>query len=161
MVDLKLAERFVLFRHHSAPPLDSALYLFSIVLSRRKLVVRLTCAVYTSGLHLLYCHTWASWTNNIWIYITKMKYKFTGRMIMTEPLMNNICTFWWPESLRWGGRSMSWRLQLNPSPVNHKRIIVKWKNRCFHSIGATGLGGSSIEKVFAVKTIFRIFEGWE
>ena len=69
MVYLKLAERFVLFRHHSAPPLDSALHLFSIVLSQRKPVVRLTYVVYTSALHLLYYHTWASWTNNIWINI--------------------------------------------------------------------------------------------
>ena len=147
MVYLKLAERFVLFRHHSAPPLDSALHLFSIVLSQRKPVVRLTYVVYTSALHLLYYHTWASWTNDIWINILILPRRNRNFYVyMTDSWMNNMCTFWWSETLRWGGRPMWWRLQLNPSPVNRKSTIVKWRNRCFHSIKATVLGGSSIEE---------------
>ena len=65
--------------------------------------------------------------------------------------MNNMCTFWWSESLRWGGRPMSWRLQLNPSPINRKSTIIKWKNRCLHSMRAAGFGGSWIEECLILK----------
>ena len=104
MIDLKLAERFVLFRHHSAPPLDRALHLFSIVLSQRKPVVRLTYVVYTSALHLLYYHTWASWTNDIWINILILPRQNRNFMFIWRTLEWIICvpfdgqSFWGEEA---------------------------------------------------------------
>ena len=87
-----------------------------------------------------------------WIFILLLpRWNINFMIFMIDSSMNNMCTFWWSESLRWGGRPMWLRLQLNPSPVKRKSTIAKWKNLCFHSIGATGFGRSSIEEYLRSK----------